>query len=549
MRAEEYLIHDEDEEANMREAAPSILESTTKMSLLAVLSRVSGFLRNIALAYALGSSVLSDSYSTANMMPNFIYEMVAGGILSSVFIPVYMQYLQEKSEDETRFMISNLASIVFVWAGILSLIGAVFSPQIVRLITIGDPSHATPTMIMFFRVFAIQIVFYAMSAVFAGVLNSHRKFVLPALVSAINNIVVIGIILGIYVPLSATNHDLALFLLACGTTFGVAIMAFIQIPSVFKAGISFKPHFNLSHPAVGQVLRLGLPMLAYSAIWQVCNIIIYMLLQSHNGGSMAYMQALAFSQLPYAIFTLSVSTAIFPELVRYANSKNYEKFKDMLSMGLRTTSFIMIPASAYIWIMSKPIIILALEHGKFDSHGTELTSGILSFFAIALLSMAFHSLLNMAFYSQQDTKTPLVIIAVVIPLQIALNIVLVNAIGEKGIPVGAAISLTVGVLLQYLILRRKMNSLETASILFSMAKHVLAVIPAAAMIYAVHQWCQGLNMDMYMRSLIDIAATFVLGSAVYLVVSALLRTQEMRLLITLIKRIVGERLAGVDSRG
>jgi putative peptidoglycan lipid II flippase len=446
-------------------------------------------------------------------------------------------------------MISNLTSIIFVWAGVLSLIGAIFSPQIVNLITIGDPSRATPTMIMFFRVFAIQIVFYAMSAVFAGVLNSHRKFVLPASASVINNMVVIGIILGIYLPLSTTNPDIALFLLACGTTLGVAIMAFIQMPSVFKAGVSFKPHFDLSHPAVGQVLRLGLPMLAYAAIWQVCNIIIYMLLQPHKGGSMAYMQALAFSQLPFAIFTLSVSTAIFPELVRYANLKNYDKFKDMLSMGLRTTSFIMIPASAYIWIMSKPIVALTLEHGKFDSNGTELTSGILSFFAIALLSMAFHSLLNMAFYSQQDTKTPLVIIAIVIPLQIALNIVLVNTIGEKGLPVGAAISLTVGVLLQYLTLRRKMNSLGTASILFSMAKHVLATAPTAVTIYELHKWVQGLNMNLYAGVLIDIVATFVLGAAIYLGVSLLLRTQEMGLFIALTKRVIGERLVEVNDRG
>jgi putative peptidoglycan lipid II flippase len=525
MRAIKYITPVE--EGAVLTPVPSILESTTKMSVLAVLSRVSGFLRNVALAYALGSGVLSDSYSTANMMPNFIYEMVAGGILSSVFIPIYMQYLQEKTNSETRYMISNLTSIVFVWAAVLSILGAVFSPAIVHLITLRDPSRATPTMIMFFRVFAIQVVFYAMAAVFAGVLNSHRRFVLPASMSALNNIVVIAAILGVYVPLSAINHDLALFLLACGTTLGVILMALVQIPSVFRAGVSFRPHFNLHHPAVRQVMKLGLPMLAYAAIWQINNIVVYVLLQAHEGGAMAYMQALAFSQLPYAIFTVSVSTAIFPELVRLANNKDFEKFKNMLSMGLRMTSFIMIPASIYIWIMAKPIIALALEHGKFDASGTELTAGVLSFFAIALLSMALHSLLNMAFYSQQDTKTPLVIIIIIIPLQILLNILFINILGEKGLPLGAAVSLTFGVIIQYLALRRKISSLGSASILISMTKHLLAVIPAGLAMYELHKWIVGLSLHTFIGMSIDILAAFVIGVAVYLGASSILRIQEV----------------------
>lgn len=234
MQSEEYVAVAEEA------VTPSIARSTAKMSVATTFSRATGFLRFAALAIALGASPIADTFNTANVMPNIIFELVMGGILGSVIIPVYVQYLTEKGDAESRYMISNLTNIIFSLGVVLSLIGVIFAPSLVALVTIKDPSKATPLMVAFFRIFAIQIMFYSLAAVFTGVLNSQRKFTIPMAAPVFNNLVVIATVLGLYMPFIESNPQFALNALAIGTTMGVVVMALVQIPSVLKLGVNFR---------------------------------------------------------------------------------------------------------------------------------------------------------------------------------------------------------------------------------------------------------------------------------------------------------------------
>ena len=540
MQDEEYLLSTEDGPDKVK--MPSIVKSTAKMSVATALSRLTGFLRNMVLAYALGSGALSDTFFTANAMPNIIFELIVGGILGSVIIPVYVQYLQDKSDDEARYMINNLTTIICVIGAVASLIGAIFAPFFVHLITIREPSRATPMMIMFFRVFAFQILFYAITAMFSGILSSHRRFTMPMAAPIFNNAVVIAKILGLYLPLSRGNHGLALFLLALGTTVGVAALALVQVPSVLKAGVSLRPYFNLRHPAVKQVVKLGLPMIGFAATWQLNNAVIYVLLQPYKGGAMAYMQALVFFQLPYAIFTLSIMTAIFPELSHFANKKDFVSFKGTLSLGLRSTSFVMIPSAVFIGIMAKPIITLTLQHGRFDAAGTQITAAVLGSFAFALLSMSFYSMLTRVYYSLQDTKTPMMIGAVSVPLQIAFNFLFIAVFGVRGLPLSYALALTFAVVIQLYVLRRKIGPIGATGMVKAMGKHLTAAIPAGLIIYFIHHTAQSAMPSHMVGQIVEIIAAAAMGAITYVGLALLLRVQEVDFIKQLPQRFLRTRV-------
>ncbi|MDP2212149.1 MAG: murein biosynthesis integral membrane protein MurJ [Candidatus Aquicultor sp.] len=524
---------------------PSIARSTAKMSIATIFSRGTGFIKTMVLAYAIGIGPIADAFNTANVMPNIIFELVVGGILGSVIIPVYVQYLSDKSDEESRYMISNLTNIIFVLGIVLSLFSFLFAPAIVQLMTMHDPSKATPLMIFFFRVFSLKIMFYALAAVFTGALNSQRRFTIPMAAPIFNNLVVIVTVLGLYVPFSESNPDFALTALAIGTMMGVVVMALVQIPSVLKLGLRPRLTFDWHHPAVKQVARLGLPMLGFAATTQINTFIIYSLLQPFDKGPTAYAYALAFFQLPYAIFIVSITTAIFPELSRYANSKDFTSFKKTLSLGVRATSFITIPSAMFVGIMAKPIIGLTLERGEFGEAGTAITAAVLTSFAFALLSFSLYNMLTRVYYSLQDTKTPLKIGAVSVPLQILFNFLFIGIMGVSGLPLAYALALTFAVVAQLYVLRRKIGPIGASHMLRAMGKQVMAAIPAGGAMYLVPSWVGSLELPRMLGLATEIGGAAVLGLAVYLGLALLFRVEEVDFIKKLLRRFKGAKATSI----
>lgn len=532
------LLLETEKKKTVEVKTPSVAKSSAKMSIATTFSRFTGFLRNSALAYVLGGGILNDTFTTANIMPNIIFELVMGGILGSVIIPTYVHYLSNENDDETRYMISNLTNIILVIAAIVSLIGAIFSPFFVHIITLREPSRATPLMIMFFRVFAFQILFYALTAIFSGVLNSHHRFTMPMAAPILNNIVVIATVIGIYLPLSKTNPNLALLILAIGTTAGVAAMALVQIPTAIKVGLMPGLAFNIRHPAVKQVAKLGLPMLGSAAIVQLSFTITYILLQSYKGGAMGFANAVAFFQLPYAIFAVSIITAIFPELSRFADSNDMKSFKEMLSLGLRSTSFIIIPSAIFIAIMAKPIIALTLQHGKFDSTATQVTANMLTAFAFGILSLSLYNMLAKVYYALQDTKTPLIIGAISVPVQLGFNFIFMAFFNAAGLPLSYGLVLTFGVLTQLYILRKRIGPIGMSTILRAMDRQLMAAIPTGIVIYLISAGVARMGISGGLHQILEITLAAIAGTATYIWLSLLLGIQEVNFIRDILRRFV-----------
>jgi putative peptidoglycan lipid II flippase len=516
---------------------PSIAKSTVSMSLATILSRGSGFARSIALAYVLGDTVLNDLYNTANYMPNIIFEMVMGGVLASVVVPVYVQYISNENKDESRYMINNLMNIIFFVAIIASVLSAIFAPSLIKLMTIREPLRNNVIMLLFFRIFAFEIMFYGISAVFNGVLNSHRFFTIPMLAPVVNNIVVIFFAVGVYLPLYKSDHELALQLLAIGTLLGVLAMVLFQMPTARRAGLRFQRSLDFKHPSIKKVVNLGLPLLANVAILQANNFIVYMLLQTTKCGATAYSNAMLFFLLPHAICSATLTTAIFPELSRYACLKDYENFKRILAIGLRTTLFVIIPSSVFLMIMAKPIIELTFQHGAFGTSGTQITALLVQAFAIALPAYSVNDLITRVYYSMQDTVTPMKIGVFSILVQITLNFFLIDRFGPTGLVLSYAFAQTFSSVSKLYLLRKRIGQFGMIKTTHAMIKHVMAAVLTGITISLFSDYVMTKQVLQPVLNFIRVAGSVVITLAAYFGFAALLRVEEVSYFRNVILRL------------
>jgi putative peptidoglycan lipid II flippase len=497
-------------------------------------SRVTGYLRVLALAYAMGATTtvvfkgietrVADSYNLANIMPNMIYELVMGGVLSSLFIPIFIEYLN-KDKDEAWYVASNVINIFMFFTLVVAFFGYLFAHYLVRLMTLTSTVKAATLAVFFFKVFVWQIIFYGFCSIFTGILNAHRKFTAPFVSPIFNNLTVILTVI-LYVYLSQTGSPYALPILAIGTTLGVAVMAAVQIPSLLKLKVRYRLIFDFNHPSIHRLFVLAVPIVGYVITNQIGLAVINNLAWQFKGGVTAYQYSWQFVQLPYGIFAVSIITALFPELSEQAAQKDMTRFKKSVSLGLRTTGLIIVPATVFLFILAKPIISVFLQYGNFDIEATRITAPVLSLFALGLLPFSAYMMLTRVYYAMQDTVTPLKTNAIGVPLNIILNILLVQFIEVRGLAVGWALTYAFTASLLFYLLRRRVGPLGGRAIAKSLSKYVVAAIPAGFLIYGLGEIWRSFGASQLV-SVLQIVFSGLLLLSVYLLVTVLLKVDEL----------------------
>lgn len=530
----------------------SVAKSTAVMSVGTIISRITGFVRVAVLAYALGASRLADSYNLANVMPNMIYELIMGGILSSLFIPIFMEYLTKEDKNEAWHIASVITNIMLIFLTSMVIIGILFPYPFVftqTFLVSKSSVHLIETVSFFFRFFIIQIIFYGFCAIFTGLLNSHKHFTAPALAPILNNVIVIAAVMFFYLPFYKSNPDFAVIALAVGTTLGVVSMALVQIPPLFKIGVRYKPVLDFSHPAVRKLGRLSVPVIIYVVLNQIGLTVTHNLAYKFKGGVTALAYSFNFFQLPYGIFAVAIATALFPNLSDYANKKNFQKYRETFSLGIRSTAFVMVLASAFFMALSRPIIRLFLGHGQFDAAAVKLASAVLFYFAIGLFFFAAYMFLIKAFYSLQDSKTPTIVNAVGVPFNIAANIVLVKYIGVSGLALGNTLTyfFTMGIL--FVLIKRRLGVIDGKKIFLSTLKFLVAGFIAGFTAYFVSKFTAGsIGIDNMVKQSIQIGLSFVVSLGVYFLVNYILAAEEVYVLKDITQRFL-KRSKPVVSEG
>ncbi len=517
------------------------MRNTAVMAVGTSLSRVTGFLRLTAMAFALGitETRLADSYNIANITPNIIYELALGGVLSSVVVPVLVEWMQTRGRGQMWEVARKLLTLAIVALSAIAIIAIVFAPWIVRLYTVrvGPGQEATRELATFFlRWFMPQIVFYGIGAVVTGQLNAERRFAAPMFAPILNNLIVVATFLTFAAmpgPASG-SRELATgsqqLVLAIGTTFGVVGMTFALWPSLRRTGFRFAWRPPLHDPAVARILRLAGWVVVYVVANQVGYLVVLVLGAEIQGGYTAYAAAFILFQLPHAIFTVSIVTALLPAMSSRWADGDVPGFRALLGRGIRATAVIVIPAALGYIAIGREIVRLLLEHGATEAESGDLVAGVLAAFAIGLFFFSSFQLFLRAFYSMQDTRTPALINLGALIVNVGMNLLLVFAfgLGVRGLALGHATSYVFSSAVAFVVLRGRLGGLDVRDMMSSIGRTLVAAIATGLSAWLVARLVEAwLGTQTLASQLVLVVAPVAVGLIVFLLGALIFRIEEV----------------------
>jgi putative peptidoglycan lipid II flippase len=461
------------------------------MSVGTTLSRITGYLRLSVQTAALGVSALGNTYTTANTTPNIVYELVLGGILTSVFVPVFVEWLEKHGREEAWLVADRVLTLALVVLAAVAVVGAVFAPQIIRLyLSASDASDKEAQIALgafFLRWFMPQIVFYGVGAVATGLLQAERRFAAPMFAPILNNLSVIATF-GIYALLvghGTVSVEGITFIektvLAAGTTFGVVAMTLALWPSLRRLGFRWHLRFDWNHPAVRRLGKLALWVVVYVAANQLAYVAVIVFTGTFPpNGYQIYSSAFILFQLPHAIVAVSIFTALLPPMSSRWADRDLDGLRTLFSRGIRDTLVIIVPAALGYLALASPIVILLLQHGRAQPEAVQDIARTLQAFAIGLPFFSGFQLLTRTFYSMQDTRTPAVVNVAAALVNVAANFLYLSfGWGVPALALGHATSYVFATVVCLAILRRRLGRIDGTRILATLARVVPASLLAA----------------------------------------------------------------------
>jgi len=530
---------------------PDLRRSAAVMATGTTLSRVTGLARLIAMAYALGiaESRLADAYNIANTMPNVLYELVLGGILTSVFIPIVVEELRRKPHEEAWHSISVMATAAISVLILISLVAALGAPWIVRLFTTrlsgAEADRQQELATFFLRFFAPQIAIYGWTAVAAGLLNAHNRFAVPMFAPIANNLITIATFLafaavfndqGAATDAAVVNDLGARLLLALGTTVGVAGMAAAHWPAVRRLPGHMRVAFDLHHPALRKLTRLSGWTLGYVISNQLSFGLALFLANQVQGGPTAFFVAFAFFQLPYGIVAVSIITALVPRLSAQSVDGDDAGFEASLAGGVRTISVVLLPATAGLIVMSRPLVQTMLEHGVMSGASSRLVSSVLVMFAVGLLPFSLFLFFLRAFYARQDARTPMLVNLVANAAYAALALALFPSLKVRGLALAHSSSYVVAAAMAGIFLARRVGGATWRHTTTEVARIAAASAAAAAMMAALNAGVSVLADAGGTRALLQLLVAGPAGVATFVVAARALGVEELNSLRSMVAR-------------
>jgi len=514
-----------------------IARAATTIGMGTFLSRILGFLRDMVIAHFFGAGMAADAFFVAFRLPNLWRRLVGEGSLTISFIPVYTEYLTQRSEEETR----EVTHIAFTIAGvillILTILGILFSPILIRIIAPGwftqYPEKFGLTVTLNQIIFP-YLFFMGLFALCMGILNSYRHFFAPAIAPIFLNI---SIIVSVFLFYHA--FKIPVMTLALGVLAGGVIQFFFQIPFLWKRGITFRFNFNFRNPAIKRIGLLMIPGLIGTGVYQL-NVFIDTIFASFlPSGSVSYLFfADRLMEFPLGIFAIAIGMASLPSLSGLASQGKMEELKETLSFTFRLVSFISVPAMVGLIALKTPIISLLFQRGLFDYSATEKTAIALLFYSVGLWAIAGSRTIVPAFYSLQDTWTPLKIALICLAANVLLNGIFIffTPLKHAGLALATSLSSTLNLILLFWKLNSKFGKIDMRKNIHSLLRNVLCSLPmglAAYLICSIGNWSATGNGA---AKVLLLFVGIIIGVGIYFVASYWMKNEEMLFLLKMLRR-------------
>jgi putative peptidoglycan lipid II flippase len=507
-----------------------ILKSASIITIITVVSRILGYVRDQRLTLLLGTTGLADSFVLAYRIPNLLRRLVGEGSMTASFIPVFTDYMRNRTREETWEFANRLFWTFCVILSALAVLGVVFSPLFVRFFSMFGKNQIQLEAIYLNRLMFPYILFIGMAALAMAILNCFHIFGMPAATPILLNISFI-----VFSTAIVWRHfSSPAAALAVGILVGGIFQFFLQVPQLVKRGMSFNFAISFTDPGVRRVARLMIPGFVGIGIAQI-NLLVDTIFANAKmmpeGSLVSLYVADRVTELVLGGYAIAVATTILPMMSHQASAGDFEGMKKTFLFALRIVSFITIPAAVGLVILREPIVQVLFQHGRFVAESTRLTARALLYYSIGLPAFAAVKLIVPAFYSTQDTRTPVRVAVITMLANVLLNVVFLSYFFAKlkngGPALASALAGYLNVFALFVIFRLRFGRLGTRDIAASLAKIAVCASAMGVICWGALRYSRFDSIEHFLPRLLVFIALIGGATLTYLGIAWALRCGEL----------------------
>lgn len=506
----------------------SILGGAIILGAASVVSRLMGLVRDRLLATSFGAGDVLDTYYAAFRLPDFLFNILVLGALSSSFIPVFLEYWYRRDgsgQAEAWRMTNSVLNLLMLGLVGLAALILIFANPLMQVIVPGFSPEKQAETASLTRIVLLSVIFFGVSNVLSGILNSFRRFLAFSLAPILYNV---GIIIGIYafVPRWGAAG------LAWGVVIGAALHALVQLPSVWRTGFRHQWRIDWHHPGVRKIWRLMIPRTLGLAVVQINQTVMNVIASTLRSGSVSVFNfANNLQSFPINVFGVSLAISAFPVFSRAFAEQDTAGFVKHFSETFRRVLFFIIPVSVAVVLLRAQIVRLVLGAGQFNWTDTVLTAQTLGVFSLSLFAQSLIPLLARSFYAFHNTRTPVIISIVSMAINVGLGIVLSREQGIIGLVLAFSLASVVNMLALLAALRVQVGDLDDRKLTISTIKILVASAGLGLIIQRLKYFIAPLvDMHTFWGVAIQTGTSLLVGAVVYIIIALVLQSEEIEMI-------------------
>lgn len=502
-------------------------KSAAIIVIFSLISKFLGFIREVLIASKFGSGMETDAYFVALSATTVLMGMVSAG-LNTTLIPIFSEIEVKNGHEKKIDYMNNLINVVNILAILFVVIGWISSPVIINIMANGFEGEKFNLAVKLTRIGLPIMLFTGPCAIFTGYLQSNESFLAPAAIGLPFNVVYI-----FYLLFLSSKFGIKGLMVA--SVLATLAQIFIQIPAVKSEGYKYKFKVDFKDKYIKKALLLTLPVMIGTAINEINMIVDKTMASSLKEGSISSLNyASKLNGIILGVFIAAITTVIFPMLSKESNKDNIDGVKLIMSHGINIILLITLPATVGLIILSEPIVRIFFQRGAFDATATAMTTKALIFYAIGLVGMALRLMLNKAYYSMQDTKTPMVNGAIAVGANILLNFIFIKPLAHGGLALATSISTLLATLLLIKDLD-KIYKMDHSVNIKCLTKTSIASVIMGAVVYFLYGVLSSVFTGGKIIQLFVLLITVGIGALIYVGLCYLFKIEEINMVIDKMK--------------
>lgn len=511
------------------------MKSSFIVMILIISGKVLALIRDSLIAAKFGATYIADIYNFSIGMVYLLTTVSYG--LTTTFIPLNAEYIETGDLKKRNKFVNNIITIASIFTMIVTVLLIIFAKQIIYIVGHGFTSNSVvfATSVQITRIMLVSLVFITLQSVAAGVLQSHKQFYEPAAMAFISNLVYI-----IYLVFLTSKYGIQGF--AVAIVIGFLAQFLINMPKYRKLGYKYVPVLNLRDRNTVRMFRLMLPIVISTSVIQL-NVFVNRAFATniYFGATTVLDFSNKINTLAYEVFAIGIAMIVYPTLSELAAKGEIVEYKKAISKALTIIMIIMVPAATAIGMLREPLVYVIFKRGVFTDEAARLTANALLFYCPAMIAYGIRDILNKAFYSLKDARTPMINSFLGIMINIIINIFIVKYMKVSGLTLATTISAVLTTVMMLWNLNKRTGGINIKYIFVNFIKISIASGIMALIIFIINRISSHVFAGTMQASFASIVFSFFIGTAVYAVCLYVLRISGYKDILKLVKNRILSR--------